>query len=208
MGSYYAGMMNSSTGRELRHWGIKGMHWYQRRFQNEDGSLTPAGRERYGVGSGRSGKETPKSGMSMNTINKLAKKQQANTQKGSKFDGSPKAGMSTNPQDYGSAEFEKNYKKYQRLQGTKSLLGGDHSKDESVKVLTDYQNEIYKNRNRLRNKEKSDYKNSVADIASKYTDKYAKAVLKDMGYDTSPESIAWLRQQPWFYLGGASEIVF
>ena len=26
------------------------MHWYQRRFQNADGSLTPAGRERYGSG--------------------------------------------------------------------------------------------------------------------------------------------------------------
>ena len=29
--------------------GIKGMHWGVRRYQNEDGSLTPAGRERYGV---------------------------------------------------------------------------------------------------------------------------------------------------------------
>ena len=34
---------------ELKHWGIIGMHWGVRRFQNEDGSLTPEGRERYGV---------------------------------------------------------------------------------------------------------------------------------------------------------------
>lgn len=33
--------------RELSHWGIKGMKWGRRRFQNTDGSLTPAGRERY-----------------------------------------------------------------------------------------------------------------------------------------------------------------
>lgn len=33
---------------ELKHFGIKGMKWGIRRFQNEDGSLTPAGRERYG----------------------------------------------------------------------------------------------------------------------------------------------------------------
>ena len=31
----------------LMHHGIKGQHWGVRRFQNEDGSLTPAGRERY-----------------------------------------------------------------------------------------------------------------------------------------------------------------
>ena len=32
---------------ELQHHGIKGMKWGHRRFQNKDGSLTPAGRERY-----------------------------------------------------------------------------------------------------------------------------------------------------------------
>lgn len=38
---------------ELMHYNIKGSKWGQRRFQNKDGSLTPAGRERYGVGSGK-----------------------------------------------------------------------------------------------------------------------------------------------------------
>lgn len=32
---------------ELMHWGIKGMKWGVRRYQNRDGSLTPAGRKRY-----------------------------------------------------------------------------------------------------------------------------------------------------------------
>ena len=32
---------------ELIHWGIKGMRWGQRRYQNKDGSLTPAGKKRY-----------------------------------------------------------------------------------------------------------------------------------------------------------------
>lgn len=35
---------------ELYHHGIQGMHWYVRRYQNKDGSLTAAGRKRYGVG--------------------------------------------------------------------------------------------------------------------------------------------------------------
>lgn len=32
---------------ELYHFGIKGQKWGRRRFRNEDGSLTPAGKERY-----------------------------------------------------------------------------------------------------------------------------------------------------------------
>lgn len=31
----------------LSHWGIKGMKWGRRRYQNNDGSLTPAGKKRY-----------------------------------------------------------------------------------------------------------------------------------------------------------------
>lgn len=37
---------------ELIHHGIKGQHWGIRNFQNEDGSLTPAGKIRYGIGEG------------------------------------------------------------------------------------------------------------------------------------------------------------
>lgn len=33
----------------LYHYGIEGQKWGVRRYQNEDGSLTPAGRERYGI---------------------------------------------------------------------------------------------------------------------------------------------------------------
>lgn len=43
---------------ELYHWGIKGMKWGVRRFQNPDGSLTPAGKKRYGTKDGE-GEEKP-----------------------------------------------------------------------------------------------------------------------------------------------------
>ena len=37
----------STYPNELTHWGIKGQKWGQRRYQNKDGSLTPAGQKRY-----------------------------------------------------------------------------------------------------------------------------------------------------------------
>lgn len=37
-------------GDDLQHHGIKGMKWGRRRYQNADGSLTPAGKKRYGYG--------------------------------------------------------------------------------------------------------------------------------------------------------------
>lgn len=46
--------------RELYHWGIPGMKWRQRRYQNKDGSLTALGREHYGVGEPREQKNTPR----------------------------------------------------------------------------------------------------------------------------------------------------
>lgn len=40
-------MENNVHSDELQHHGIKGMRWGQRRYQNKDGSLTPAGQKRY-----------------------------------------------------------------------------------------------------------------------------------------------------------------
>ena len=47
----------------LEHWGIKGMKWGIRRFQNKDGSLTAAGRKRYSD-SAEGGKSTSASNKS------------------------------------------------------------------------------------------------------------------------------------------------
>ena len=40
-------MENYTRNDELQHWGIKGQKWGVRRYQNNDGSLTPEGKKRY-----------------------------------------------------------------------------------------------------------------------------------------------------------------
>lgn len=50
----------STYSDELQHWGIKGQRWGQRRFQNKDGSLTPAGQKRYNKEMEKLKKETAK----------------------------------------------------------------------------------------------------------------------------------------------------
>ena len=41
--------MNENSNLYLMHHGIKGMHWGVRRFQNDDGTLTDAGKRRYAI---------------------------------------------------------------------------------------------------------------------------------------------------------------
>ena len=44
---------------ELYHWGIKGQKWGVRRYQNPDGTLTAAGKKRYGDSEGTEGGDKP-----------------------------------------------------------------------------------------------------------------------------------------------------
>lgn len=61
---------------ELYHHGIEGQRWGRRRFQNEDGSWTPEGRERYGKG------ENPyQTARSKSDVQKYKAKVSYNTQK-------------------------------------------------------------------------------------------------------------------------------
>ena len=58
----------------LAHYGIKGQKWGLRRFQNEDRTLTEAGKLRYRVGSGNEAKDAKAYGKEVKKYNKLRDK--------------------------------------------------------------------------------------------------------------------------------------
>ena len=62
---------------ELQHWGILGMKWGIRNYQNPDGSLTPAGRIRYGVGEAKNLSNNVGSKMSDEEIRKMTRRYRA-----------------------------------------------------------------------------------------------------------------------------------
>ena len=58
---------------ELQHHGIKGQRWGIRRFQNKDGSLTPAGRRRYDDGDGKRSEKVTIDGQTFKVYGRNAK---------------------------------------------------------------------------------------------------------------------------------------
>lgn len=77
-------MRPAMTEDELMHFGVKGMHWGQRRYQNDDGSLTPAGEARYGKKPGFLSRRKAKKEAKAKAA-KMAKLREARKQKAERF---------------------------------------------------------------------------------------------------------------------------
>lgn len=122
----------SSTG-ELTHWGIKGMRWGVRRYQNKDGSLTPAGKKRYADDPDRQGVDAAKLKLrdAKRTVNKAANR-------------------------YNAVPTDANWKKYKAAQNDFSNAKFDYNK---VKLKYDTDKEVSRIRdNNVQFKNKSKHR--------------------------------------------------
>lgn len=65
-------MWRYNYGPELYHYGVKGMRWGVRRFQRKDGSLTSAGKKRYGDDDSKAERSSEKKGLTSNQKKAIA----------------------------------------------------------------------------------------------------------------------------------------
>lgn len=79
----------------LVHHGIKGQKWGVRRYQNENGTLTAAGRKHYGMSEGGSRRMSRKYNREIKKLNKLRDRSDINTQqqKAARYDKRAKTGL-------------------------------------------------------------------------------------------------------------------
>lgn len=109
------------TENELYHHGVKGQKWGERRWQNEDGSLTTAGREHYGYGSVKGGAYRLASkvyGLNEKAYNKLGNKTLASMNKAAKNDMLKKAEVADKKQ----ADWKQQRKDYIKTKSTGEKL--------------------------------------------------------------------------------------
>lgn len=114
---------------ELYHHGIKGMKWGVRRFQNKDGSLTPAGKKRYSPG--ELGRVPVQKGVSVNSDGSISISKGVNLQRLI----SDKS-RSLKDITYASV-LEYDNAKYVKYIGGKGLFGGGRDKVMSIRANED-----------------------------------------------------------------------
>lgn len=208
MGSYYAGMMNATGGSYLRHYGILGMHWYIRRFQNPDGTLTPAGRKRYGYSSKKKGNEdsdqVPKSGMNSNSI----KQRVGNWYKGRTTGETDSTKVSDRMLRW---QMERNIYQNTQLQKNWDFSGQSAREERNLSknfvktVVKDFNNGTKASNDLWRKGDHEGYykaeakrRNDAKQAANNYIREVAKIRLKSMGYDVTNKAIDNLISKDWF----------
>lgn len=172
----------------LVHHGIKGMHWGVRRFRNEDGSLTPAGKKHY----------------SETDLNKLRKELNKQIRKERHRQGKPRYSWRETIGENSKLALDKESKDREALQkepGFKALqrkLKALDKRSERTDMLPDEYDEkfnkiwddYYKTDTGKRHKALQSWQTNSGDgwkMGKEYVESYGKnlnlAYLKDLGYD-------------------------
>ena len=162
---------------ELYHHGVRGQKWYVRRWQNEDGSLTPAGRIHYGYGTMK---------MYTNSVNprfirdvyKYADSD-LNVLRRERADRIEKI-----KKDYGLTEYreklkslENPYKEALNKKNSRNLLEKIEGKKELKKLDKEF-DKIWDKQNRLL--KESNYEEKRAKIFDEFTKKAKDILIKDL----------------------------
>lgn len=108
---------------ELYHHGVKGQKHGQRRWQNPDGSLTPAGYEHYGYGKRRINKQTGKSEFVINE-RAVAKREKALAKQNAIQDKREEKGKKATTRQYNAAIWDATNSPSAKKEGRKAALAG------------------------------------------------------------------------------------
>ena len=157
---------------EIYHFGIKGMKWGIRRYQNENGTLTEAGKKRYGSDiSKRKVKDVKnqfmtgvkKKTIDVSSINKKVLKEVNRSKEG-------KAKKNAD-------ESLENIFKSAESQGVpRNKVVFDKNTADTFNNITD------------------NYQKKVQSVAKKYIDEYASISLKSLGYEDTKKGRDWLKK--------------
>ena len=188
---------------DLYHHGIKGQHWGVRRYQNQDGTLTAAGKKHYKSIQKEYGDDYKRAhndiyGKGNKTFNEegMAKSKRAvkaetkYTSSIRNLDNDPK--YMTNRFKKKQDEVKEAYGKLQEAnswKGFKGLKRGKYAKDyqqknhELVQMIFSGENKKF---DAARDK-------AAEKIKSKYFDETASAILRDNGYEDNKKARTWLK---------------
>ena len=162
---------------ELYHHGVKGQKWYVRRWQNEDGSLTPAGRIHYGYGTMKM-YTNPGNPRFIRDVYKYADSD-LNVLRRERADRIEKI-----KKDYGLTEYreklkslENPYKEALNKKNSRNLLEKIEGKKELKKLDKEF-DKIWDEQNRLL--KESNYEEKRAKIFDEFTKKAKDILIKDL----------------------------
>lgn len=207
MNTYYVAGFPVSD--ELYHHGILGQKWGVRRYQKRDGSLTPAGKERYG--SHISNDDAFKNFLSENKRKqyKLAKRYTTVSQKQLKKDiksGNKDAlyddfrevqeGLNSKDASRGNVQAEKS----RVVRGVLARSTGLFGKAKNLKnFYKEYDPAARKMRKTIRKMDFEDAKEAARTFQRGYENKFVSALLKDAKYADTESGRNWLISQPWYW---------